>query len=112
MSKREQYGLVFYKKALSNGKVVPLASLKKIVPDRSVLIFISRLDKHDCEGFLHDLNRSISLQGNSDDGFFSDSVEHMNITYQYPNINIDNMLVISMEDMKGLLEEWLEFISS
>lgn len=69
----------------------------------SVLSFIDRLDKHDTEGFLYDLNRSIDVRGNSDEGFFSDSVEHMDILYQYPNIVIDDILTISMEDICLLL---------
>lgn len=107
-----QYGLLFNKKVLSNGAVVPIVTQKKHVQKYSILTFINRLDQHDCEGFIYDLNRSIDLHGNSDEGFFSDSVEDMEILYQYPYVIIDDILTISMEDMKGLLEEWLSFITS
>jgi len=107
-----QYGLVFNKKVIGDGRVIPVVTRENYDLDYSVLSFIGRLDKHDTEGFLHDLNRSINLRGNSDEGFFSDSVEYMEILYQYPNVNIDDILIISMEDMKGLLEEWHSFITS
>lgn len=111
MLKREQYGLIFNKKVLSNGSTVSVAIQKKYIEGFCALIFINRLDQNECKGFIYDLNRCISLQRNSDEVFFSDGVEDMEIMYQYPNVNIDNVLIISMQDMKGLLEEWLEFIT-
>lgn len=35
----------------------------------------------------------------------------MSIKYEYPNLNIDDVLIIPMIEMIELLKEWKEFIS-
>lgn len=112
MSKREQYGLLFNKVRNSDGEISPYVSERVPVTYNSVLIFIDGLDQFECESLISDLERCINGQGNVDEGFFSDGVEHMTILYQYPNINIDNVLIMPMQDMKELLQEWLAFIST
>lgn len=111
MSKREQYGLLFNKIKLSNGEIAVVITEKTSGGDNSVLTFMRGLSRPECESFINDLNNGINDHGNVDEGFFSDSVEHMSILYQYPNINIDDVLIIPMQEMKSLLEEWLLFIS-
>lgn len=106
---KEVYGLEFYKKWVQD-RERPFITQKVYRSYNSVLSFIGRLDITDTESFIYDLNRSIELRGNSDEGFFSDSVEDLQILYQYPNINIENVITIPMTDMKEILEEWLEFI--
>ncbi|GGG91642.1 hypothetical protein [Pedobacter zeae] len=110
MSKLKKYTLQFVKRKLSNGTVYPNVLQETNGSNNSVLSFIEALDKHDCESFIYDLDRCIDGHTNVDEGFFSDSVEHMDILYEYPYVNIDDVLIIPMLDMKELLEEWLEFI--
>ena len=112
MSKLSKYTLQFVRRKLNNGKVVPNAIQTINGSDNSVLSFINGLDKHDTMSFINDLKDCININGNRDEGFFSDSVEHISILYQYPNVNIDDILVLPMVDLKEILEEWLEFISS
>jgi hypothetical protein len=111
MSKLNKYTLKFVKRKLSDGSVYPIVIQEVKGSDNSVLVFINGLDKHDCESFIYDLDRCIEGQANADEGFFSDSVEHIKIIYNYPNINIDDILSMPMQDMKELLEEWLNFIN-
>lgn len=110
--KSEDYGLKFLKKKMSDGTFILFINLISDAPTKnSVLFFIDRLDKHDILGFIDDLKECMDGQTNNDEGFFSDSVEHMDILYQYPDVNINEALLIPMVDLIKILEEWLQFIS-
>lgn len=111
MTKHEQYGLIFYKQNHLD-RIIPLAVQQVDYSSNSALQFISRLSKHEIESLIYDLERCLNSQGNIDEGFFSGSVEDIDILYVYPNINIDNVLLISMQDMKIILQEWLVFVNS
>ncbi|GGI29544.1 hypothetical protein [Pedobacter mendelii] len=108
MSKLKQYGFQMQKKRTDKGDI---SILYKDVPGgpNSALHFVSGLSKHETESFIYDLDRSLNLQENADEGFFSDHVEDIDIVYQYPNINIDDVLVLPMADMREILIEWLNF---
>jgi len=53
---------------------------------------------------------SVTSGGNVDDRFSSDSVEDIVIAYQYPNVEIDNVLTIPMIDLLQIVQEWKAFI--
>lgn len=112
MTKREQFNLIFNFRKMSTGEVVAIVRHKFQGTDESNLTFIESLTKHEAEAFIHDMERCLRSQGNVDEGFFSDSVAYLDISYQYPNVVIDDAYTIPMIDMKELLEEWLEFMSS
>ncbi|NTE00502.1 hypothetical protein G6M26_23420 [Agrobacterium tumefaciens] len=113
MPKKEHYGLEFTKQKLSNGEIFYRVDQKLNGNINNVILnFIYRLNEHQTKSFINDLNRCISSQANVDEGFFSDSVEDMEILYQYPNVDINDILKLPMVDLKEILEEWLEFISS
>ena len=101
----------FIKRKLSNGGIVSNAIQTTPQSDNSALSFLNHLTKHDAECFIDDLTRSLFKQLNIDEGFFSDSVEDLDILYQYPNVNINHVLLLPMQDMKEILEEWLAFTS-
>lgn len=109
MSKLKEYGFELVKRKLSNGEIIPTVSQKVPGGINSVLHFVHKLDKHETEGFIYDLDRCIDGQSNADEGFYSDSVESSDITYKYPNVNIGNVLIIPMIDMRAILVEWLNF---
>ncbi len=111
MSKREQFDLTFYKK-LFDGQIYYECSSNHHHNDYSSLCFISRLSKFESVSLRNDLKQCIDFETNVDEGFFSDSVEDRSIIYQFPNVNIDDILIISMLDLKELLDEWHIFIDS
>lgn len=111
MSRRKQYGLIFYKKQI-DGINYNISVQNNPGGLNSVLAFLDNLSKKECEAFINDLNSCLNANGNIDEGFFSDSVEHMKINYNYPNVNIDDILIVQMQEMKELLMEWLDFINS
>jgi hypothetical protein len=76
MSKLNQYSVQFVRRKLPNDEVVPNAIIEN-VNGNSVLNFINGLDEHDTVSFINDLNDCININGNRDEGFFSDSVEHL-----------------------------------
>ena len=108
MSKLKQYGFQLQNRLTDRGDK---SILYKEVPGgpNSALHFVSGLSKHETESFIYDLDKSLNLQGNADEGFFSDNVEDIDILYQYPNINIDDVLILPMIDMREILNEWLNF---
>jgi len=109
--KSEEYGLLFLKRKLPYGDNLPSIQIaKSTVNANSLLSFIERLDEYDCSSLIYDLIRCIGSNSNVDEGFFTDTVEHMSILYKYPNVEIDDILIIPMFDLKKIVEEWLEFI--
>ena len=111
MSKREQYGLSFDRNELSSSPILYVATSinKNTYPYNSVLTFVNSCSIFECKSLIEDLDRCITSEGNVDEGFFSDCVENRSILYQYPNVNIDDLLIIPMQDLKELLQEWLDF---
>lgn len=112
MSKSEEYNLMFYKKIIDGVKYNICVQKVPDGDENSVLTFLDCLSFFECESFIRDLEICINNNENIDEGFFSGSIEHIKITYDYPNINIDGILIISMQDMKALLLEWKDFINS
>lgn len=109
---------IFEKYDLTIGtRIGPISGKKKLLVDttsigsvNSVLTFLSSLDKGECEAFLYDINVCLDEQSNGMGGVISDGVEYLyyGIDYQYPNVNIDNVITIPMQDMKEILEELLK----
>lgn len=110
MSVREKYDILFMRKIV-NGKIFNHCSAKVPGGSNSVLFFLTRFDKKDASDLLEELVIRINLGYNTNDSYESDLVEHMDIIFQYPNIDIDGVLLMPMQDMKGLLEEWISFIT-
>jgi hypothetical protein len=70
---------------------------------------IQRLDRHECESFIRDLEEG--LKGSPmDEGFFSDSVNDMNILYRDSYIIIDKYFIITMFEMLTMLRQRLEYL--
>ena len=113
MLMREKYGLLFNKIKSDNNKMTTSLVTQKVPGgNNSVLVFMYSIDEHECKSFIYDLNYCLNNKENIDDGFVSDGVEYMKILYEYPNVNLDDILLIPMIDMKVLLEEWLAFLNT
>lgn len=111
MTKREQYGLIFDKMQVEGFGIRDFIRQRNPGGSNGILIYIGRLDEEETKAFINDMNQSLNLGRNYDDGFLTDSVEHLTITYEYPNVKWDNILTISMIDLRDLLIEWLDFIT-
>jgi hypothetical protein len=112
MTKREEYGLTFYK---VNKVGLTFNICQQTVPnwsENNILTFLSHIDAHETKSFIDDLEKCINYNTNVDEGFFSDGVENMTIIYSYPNVVLEGILTIPMYDLKLLLEEWLDFMQS
>lgn len=70
MSKLKDYGFALVKQKFSEGEVQ--SRIVQQVPEgsNSVLNFINRLDKHETESFIFDLERCLNSNSNVDEGFF------------------------------------------
>lgn len=109
MTKREQYGLCFYKMNWPDGTIHPQLKVEK--QDNSLMLnLINYLDENETVGFLFDLERCIDSKRNVDEGFQSDYFCDIDVLYQYPDVNFSNLYSIPMVDLKEILEEWLVFI--
>ena len=109
MTKREQYGLSFYKIITSNGNIRHLCKTDR-TDAYSNLIVIRFLNSIEAQGLIDEITRA--LAGEFFEPFFtSDGVESEDIDLVYPNV-IVNGTSVSMQDMKDLLLEWLSFINS
>jgi hypothetical protein len=109
MSKSKEYSLKFLKRNI-DGRIYNICSHEG-GDNKSVLIFLSRLDYTETIGFINDLQLCVNSGSNLDESYESSTVEYLNIKYEYPNINIDNILILPMTDFIELLTEWKIFIT-
>lgn len=111
MTKREQYGLAFSKTIMTDGEIISHFSVE-ILDNRKMLILLTFLDENATDGFIWDLERCLATEGNVDEGFYHDHFLDTKVLYQYPNVNFGDIYLIPMVELKGILEEWLEFLKS
>jgi len=118
MSKKEQYGLVFYKQNVDGLGIRERINIKPDYEKNNILYYIARWGKSETKAFIYDLKKSLEMQSNYEEDFFTDSTEMLEVLFVYPNITIRDesdknnyVFTIPMADMKELLEEWLAFIS-
>ena len=108
MSQKDRYQLTFYSKIVNGGKY----NLCQSSPgDFAALSFLSSIGKIDSEALIYDLDACISRHINVSEGYLSDPVEYMTIGYEYPNVNLNDVLLIPMTGLKELLQEWLAYIN-
>jgi hypothetical protein len=111
MTKREQYGLSFYKwKDAKSGNIYSWCKREEVGSFSSLQI-LNRLDSKDSEFLIGEIIKV--EQGLYYDNLpTSDSFEDILIEYSFPHVTIDQILTIPMTDFKELLEEWIIFIKS
>ncbi|MNK88836.1 hypothetical protein D3C87_1088180 [compost metagenome] len=111
MTKREQYGLTF-KNFISPVDNSPYNSC--VAENSSVfaeLQIIRYFDKSEAQRLIDEIQ-------NAQDGVhFQESIDTRwgaveDIMIQPPSVNINDVLLIPMQDMKELLQEWIAFVSS
>jgi hypothetical protein len=113
MTKREEYGLSFYKSSDPiDGSVIHICNRSGIVNAYNTLQIIQQLNQTETQGLIDEINYALNGQY-YEQYFVTDGTEHESIELSFPNVTFgENDLVISMQDLKVLLQEWLLFISS
>lgn len=112
MSIREQYGLEFQKRSIEGYGVLPFVYQKVEGGPNSTLLFIGKLSQFEIESLIYDIEQCLINEQNFDEFFLSDSIEDTTIAYDYPNVKINDLLIISMQNLKQLLNEWNNYILS
>ncbi len=114
MTIKEKYGLEFHSKILHESNHYNISFNKGYY----FLQFIGYCDILELKGLLDDINESLESK-NSFEGEHLTNSTTLNIICDYPNIKISDwtskditLFIISMVDLKGLIEEWLEFVKS
>lgn len=112
MTKREQYGLTFSKWTNpADGSITPICQ-REIINNFSELQFIDDLEVSEINGLLNLIDKAQNGVPHQD-SFITDSIDDMDeIRILPPNISINSVCVIPLQDMKELLLEWLDFIQS
>ena len=109
---KEQYGLEFIKINNSNGEIKNYCRRKDgIVDQYNELQFLSRLNVNSTIFLKNEIERVI----NNNSAFFDyvqpAKCDDIELIIDFPNFNINDMLILPLTDIKTLLEEWLDFIS-
>jgi len=113
MTKKEEYGLSFFK---SNdpidGSIIHVCKRSGIVNEYNTLQIIQQLNQTETQSLIDEINNALNGQY-YEQYFVTDGTEHESIELSFPYVIFgENDLVISMQDLKALLHEWLLFISS
>lgn len=108
---REKYGLQFYKFIDPVDNEVNYVCKRDIVNSNSELQIITQFTKSESEALIREIeNAQNGLY--YEEIFISQCVDADSLTISPPNININDILILPMQDMKGLLQEWIIFIQS
>lgn len=112
MTKREQYGLSFYKKKNSfDGAIENICKREGSINEYNHLQILTQFSQIETTDLIEEIENA--LNGKYYEEYFtSDPIEFVSIKLAYPNVIFgENDLIISMQDLKDLLQEWLAFIS-
>ncbi len=111
MTRREFFGLRFYKTPDPiDGRIRSICT-RDVVHVYSYLTFITHMDNVETQSLLNEIDKAINGQPYDVD-YVSDNTGASSIHLAPPNIIIDSTCSVSLQDMKGLLTEWLAFINS
>lgn len=113
MTKREQYGLEFYK--LSSDGITGYNCRRKdgIVDRNNSLQFLSYLDRAGTEFLLREVNAFLSTDESERSIYKSMVLKHVDLDIEYPDFRIDKLpYTFPLADIKDLLEEWLDFLNT
>ncbi|MEN2400377.1 hypothetical protein GKZ90_0011340 [Flavobacterium sp. MC2016-06] len=114
MNVKDKYGLKFLKEKNVENVTYCFCNYIQSENFHSVALILNQLKEFELESFIEELDWCIENKNNGNTGFFSDSVEFMQINYNYPDVNINDLgdCIIDMHDLKIILEEWRIFKNS
>jgi len=114
MSKKEQYGLEFFKLTANGTTGYNCRRINGIVDQNNSLQFISNLDIKGTEFLLREINAYLNSTPNPN--WEKDEcmvLEHIPLSIEYPNFRIDEQpYTFPLTDVRDLLQEWLAFLQT
>ncbi|WP_294245756.1 hypothetical protein [uncultured Chryseobacterium sp.] len=113
MTKREQYGLEFYK--VSSDGTIGYHCLRKdgIIDQNNSLQFLSYLDRAGTEFLLREVVAFLNTDDPDRSMYESMVSEHVDLDIEYPDFKIDKLpYTFPLADVKDLLQEWLNFLDA
>ncbi len=113
MTKKEQYGLEFYKLSF-NGAISYHCRRKDGIVDRNnSLQFLSYLDHARTELLLREVSAILNTDNPDQSVYESMVLEHIDLDIEYPEFRIDKMpYAFPLTDIKDLLQEWFDFLKA
>ncbi len=110
LTKREQYGLTFSKWVEPTNQKIYNLCRRDEVGIYSHLTFIDYLNVGELNAIIEEITNA--QNGQLYDSLpSSDSYENISLELIFPNVIIEEVLTVSMEDFKELLLEWIDFIN-
>lgn len=112
MSKSEEYNIKFYKITIDGGRIRYIFDTKEAIGNYKSLFFISSLASVEVEALIWEIN-SIQQNVPYDPDFMEQSEIYgiFEVTFSNPDFYVSGENTINMNDLKLLLEEWLDFIN-
>ncbi|KAA0128583.1 hypothetical protein FY557_08370 [Chryseobacterium sp. SN22] len=113
MTKREQYGLEFYK--ISSDGIIGYNCRRKdwIVDQNNSLQFLSYLDRAGTEFLLWEINAFLNADDLDRSIYESMILDHVELDIEYTDFRIDERpYTFPLADIKDLLKEWLDFLKA
>lgn len=111
MTKREQYGLEFINWIDPITKSNVKICRREGVNEYNELQIINRLNIFEIQSFIKDIENAQAGKY-YDEIYSTDSIDDQLIEIQPPDIVINTICTIPLQDMKAILEEWLDFMQS
>lgn len=111
MSKKQEYNIKFYIYSGMYGNNNPVFDTSSAKPPYHFLYFIKSLSEYEVVCLLEDIDKI--LEGKPYDPDFLTSSEIFdiyNVEFKNPHFFVDGYEVITIQDLKPLLEEWLDFL--
>ena len=108
LTKREEYNLEFYNVLNPNNNSINHICKSNSDDSLIQLQFMDQLKKVEIEYLIDEIT-------NAQNGEYYEDIpllDLVSIEFNYPDAVIENDLVISMDDLKDLLLEWLDFMNS
>ncbi|WP_415060694.1 hypothetical protein [Flavobacterium sp.] len=114
MSKKDQYGLEFYKINPNNNKTHNCRRKNGIVDQNNDLQFLNDLDVSKTEFLLREINSYFNTTPDPNWTTYESMVlEHIELSIEYPNFRIgERPYTFLLTDIRDLLQEWLVFLQS
>ena len=114
MSKKEQYGLEFYKINPNSNTSHNCRRINGIVDQNNSLLFITNLNIKKTEFLLREINSYLNVTPNPNWTTYESMVlEHIELHIEYPNFRIDERpYTFPLSDIRDLLQEWLAFLQT
>lgn len=113
MTKREQYGLEFYKVSYDGTTGYHCRRKDGITDQNSSLQFLSYLDRARTEFLLREVVAFLNTDNPDRSLYESMVLEHIELDIEYPDFRIDKLpYSFPLADSKDLLQEWLDFLNA